>query len=73
LLKSVLLQDVYAILSNDSFATADDRFFIYPLLLESFDEIAKLRMDQMLATIEMATDNCLLLLDKNTANEPKVQ
>jgi hypothetical protein len=43
---------------------------IYPLLLESFDEIAKLRMDQVLATIEMATDNCLLLLDKNTANEP---
>jgi hypothetical protein len=43
---------------------------MYPLLLESFEEIAKLRMDRVLETIESATDNGLLLQERNNSNEP---
>ena len=43
---------------------------IYGLLLESFEEVTKIRMDQVFETVEMATDNCLLLLDRKNSNEP---
>lgn len=40
------------------------------MLLESFEEITKLRMDQVLETVKSATDNCLFLLDRINSYEP---
>jgi hypothetical protein len=43
---------------------------MHPLLLGSFEEITKLRMDQVLETIESPTDNGLLLLGMHNSKAP---
>ena len=69
--QTMLLYKPWALISASStiiFKYNDQN--MYPLLLWSFEETTKLRMDQVLETIESATDNGLLLLDMNNSNEP---
>lgn len=69
--KTMLLYKPRALISSSStviFKYNDKN--IYPLLLESFDEVTKLRMDQVVEITEMATGNCVLLLDLINTNQP---